>query len=484
MQRALLVLLLITTLGLGLASAELVNDPGSALRGLRLEEAWALSKGDGAAVAVIASAGAPVVALVRRIAPASRTFVSDPGPGAALPRRDASLARAIDLAVEQGARIVLVPIARRTSVRASEEAIARALAAGAFVIAPTGDDGLSHERFPAAQDGVLAVAALGSDSRLSPAANAGARTPVAAPFPPDLALDPSAGSAAVVAGALALALGFDPSLDARALRTALGGLPPSSGPGDASLGRPARLDARALLELLRPRSRGVVLSGARVVPGRVPRGERARAMVNVRAVGRLPARGSVVVRVEGSSPLVLPFGPVAPGETAALEGELVPHPSSPTLPVGTPDGGVVSIAPLVAEFHLGKTRVSVPFSVVPPYQALPGLCVDRIAAGERLHVQVTVGNEGPGDDGDGFARLVTQDDREVARKDLSPLAAGARAVVDLEGRCSHEEGARERLPVWLEVGRAPRGFAETVFVRVPLVLDPLGAPLARAGPRR
>src|SRR5438445_136629 len=77
------------------------------------------------------------------------------------------------------------------------------------------DEGVSHERYPAATEHVLGVAAISSLGCLSDATNAGARTGVAA------RAEDSFEAAARVAAACALARALDPSLTAAELRRAL-----------------------------------------------------------------------------------------------------------------------------------------------------------------------------------------------------------------------------------------------------------------------
>ncbi|MBI3724710.1 hypothetical protein HY251_12250 [bacterium] len=495
-----------------------------ALETARFREAWAVSRGAGVTVAVISS-DAALAEIVTRAAPEARVLVIDDdvgredpstrlraGPGETArasprsPRRrardDATLAERFERAEAAGARVVLLALARSHPSAASERAVALALARGVFVVAPTGDEGLSHERFPAAQAGVVSVAALSPEGCLAPGTNAGALTLVAAPVLStgrDEGARGSFAASALVAGALALALSLDETIRPGEVAAALSGgalvetreeaLGPrwlaSDGPPAA---RPARLDARALQERLRPRSRAFALRGARVTPAHVPAGERAWARVSVLASGRLPARGTIEVALgtgASSDPvrLRLRFGPLEPCESVELEGELSPSRVVPARPLRTPGGGALVASPLVATFRAGGNEEKARFDIVPPDQSPPGARLLSLEVERGLLVRATIENAAAREETDAFARLVATNGSVLAETSAPALRRGESATLALQGRVA---GEAEPGPAdaWLEVGRRPRGFKESVEARVLLALDPAGAPLARRSRRR
>ena len=441
--------------------------PG-ALPGAHFPEAWHLSRGEGVTVAVLASEGSPWLELVKRAAPEARVLALDPDTTSGTEaQHDRALARTLDSAHTQGARVILVPETRRRLLATSTAAIARVTSAGVLVVAPAGDEGLAHERLPAALPTVVSVAALDARGALEPASNLGSRTIVAARG------RDSHEAAALVAGAAALAFGYDREITTRELTAALAG----GARVDAREGfvGPATLDARALLERLRPRSRAFALEDARVLPGLVPAGERATARVTVLACGRNPARGSVAVAVPGSAPLTLPFGPLEPGERAVLEGELVPHAGS-FAPVRSRDGGLVPGAPLEATFRSGPCETRARFLAVPGDQRPPGLRLVRVEAAVGLRLEVVVENTSVVPEASGLVRLVLGKDT-LGEASVPELAPGRRARIALVGRVP--SGTASPVDARLEVVRRPKGFHESVESSVPVRLDTLGAPAPR-----
>ncbi|HEX9603076.1 MAG TPA: S8 family peptidase [Myxococcales bacterium] len=95
--------------------------------------------------------------------------------------RSDDLARAIDYAVDHGARVVNASWGGGGQSRAIAKAVARAGERGVLVVPAAGNDGASRPSFPAnlGGDNVLSVGALAPDGRLAPFSNRGAL--VAAP---------------------------------------------------------------------------------------------------------------------------------------------------------------------------------------------------------------------------------------------------------------------------------------------------------------
>lgn len=178
--------------------------------------------------------------------------VDDEGAGS-----PALLAAGIDYARKRGAVVIYVGVGfpqDDTNVRA---AIDRAMAAGALVVAPVGNNTIDI-RYPAAYGPVLAVGSF-DDGRPAPYSAWGAAVDIAAPgtrlYAPRVA--PVSGelgyarvtgtsySAALVAGAAALLRGAAPTLTAEAtaqyLISAADPLPLGDGVGALSIGRAVRL---------------------------------------------------------------------------------------------------------------------------------------------------------------------------------------------------------------------------------------------------
>lgn len=389
---------------------------------------------------------------------------------------DRAIARAIDRAVADGARVVLVGVTRRDEGERTTEAIRRAIEAGALVAAPAGDEGLSHERSPAATEGVIGVAALSSTRCLSDTTNAGARTTVAARG------GSSFEAAAAVAAASALAFAFDPELNALELRRALEAgerVTRVSARGAA----PSRLDLAELLDRVRPRSRAAVIRDVRVVPRHVPRGETARVRASVTAIGRLATRGPLVVHVEGLREVAIPFGPLAPGRTVELEAEMLPRVVGEPSVQRTADEGLLAVAPIVAIVRAQGTSLSATLDIVGAGERPPCLEIVSIAAADRLVVRVRVENASAAVEANAVVRLVGPGGSVLAEADAGTLAPGERPWVELAGRVESER-AVEALRVQVEVVRRPPGMRETVHARCPLVLDARGAPPPRRSSRR
>ncbi|GIG35340.1 S8 family serine peptidase [Cellulomonas pakistanensis] len=96
------------------------------------------------------------------------------------------MAAGIDAAVAAGARVVNVSMSTPNDTPALEQAVQRATAAGALVVASAGNRNTSSDeadgpRYPAAYDGVLAVTAVDVDDRPSADAIHGPHVDVAAP---------------------------------------------------------------------------------------------------------------------------------------------------------------------------------------------------------------------------------------------------------------------------------------------------------------
>ncbi len=109
-----------------------------------------------------------------------QAFTPDPGtPGSGTSTSD-KIARAIDLAVDQGARVLNLSFAGPRDPIVGRM-VRRAFERGAVIVAAVGNDGQERTRFPAAFDEVIAVTATDARDRLYAQANRGAFVGVAAP---------------------------------------------------------------------------------------------------------------------------------------------------------------------------------------------------------------------------------------------------------------------------------------------------------------
>jgi thermitase len=92
-----------------------------------------------------------------------------------------AMMRAIEYALEKGARVINMSWGSPTSSEFLETAIERAAGAGAIVVAAAGNEPTGLLMYPAAYPGVVAVSALGDDGALWPQSNTGAFVMFAAP---------------------------------------------------------------------------------------------------------------------------------------------------------------------------------------------------------------------------------------------------------------------------------------------------------------
>lgn len=92
-----------------------------------------------------------------------------------------ALMRAMEYAIEKGARVINLSWGSETSSEFLEAAIRKALQAGAVVVAAVGNEPTGKAMYPAAYDGVIGVSALGGDGKLWPQSNTGKFVMFAAP---------------------------------------------------------------------------------------------------------------------------------------------------------------------------------------------------------------------------------------------------------------------------------------------------------------
>ncbi len=152
---------------------------------------------------------------------------------------DSALARALRYAATKGAQVIAIPSSRYGVQRVDHDSVAYALARGAVVVAPVGDDGqtdssrrmgTSYWRFPAGYSGVIGVGAVDRAGRPSPASSdnlsvlvcaPGVDVPVARPDGGYTTLTSTDAAAALVAGVAALIKARYPDLPPHLVAKAL-----------------------------------------------------------------------------------------------------------------------------------------------------------------------------------------------------------------------------------------------------------------------
>lgn len=91
------------------------------------------------------------------------------------------VAEGLDYASSHGARVINMSLGGPGGSQALRQAVDRAVAAGAVVVASAGNDGVSSVEFPAALPNVIAVGALDARKQRAPYSNFGAELDVVAP---------------------------------------------------------------------------------------------------------------------------------------------------------------------------------------------------------------------------------------------------------------------------------------------------------------
>lgn len=141
-----------------------------------------------------------------------------------------TVGKAMEYAIAQNARIVLVPLLGRHD-PLIERIIRQAASRHALIVAPAGNKGASAApSYPGAYEDVVAVTATDSDDGVYDKANQGGYIALAAPGVDIVVLQPGGGTAQIsgtsfaaahAAGVAALMLGYDPQLTVDRVRTAM-----------------------------------------------------------------------------------------------------------------------------------------------------------------------------------------------------------------------------------------------------------------------
>ncbi|WP_374446169.1 S8 family serine peptidase [Stella sp.] len=155
-----------------------------------------------------------------------QAFTPDPANAGSGTSSSDKIARAIDVAVDQGARVLNLSFAGPRDPLVGRM-IRRSHERGAVIVAAVGNEGLERTRFPAAFEEVIAVTATDARDRLYPQANRGSFVGVAAPGVDIVTTGPgnsiqslsgTSMAAAYVSGVAALLLERDPGLKPAEIR--------------------------------------------------------------------------------------------------------------------------------------------------------------------------------------------------------------------------------------------------------------------------
>lgn len=221
-----------------------------------------------------------------------------------------NLVAGMEWAVAEGAEIIVVPIARSNGSSVLEAAVQAAQAAGALVIAPSGNTGEGLLRYPAAYDECLAVSSTTPTDQRAPLSNYGPHVDLAAPGDHVVSTgdqndyltssDPLTVALAHVAGVAALVLSYSPGLSQSELRQVLLDSADDLGlPGRDDEFGAGRVNARRALELAPlPGLRIVPLDG---LPPFVPPGRVVSVNVQIDEAGETLVSGQAVLHYRSGS---------------------------------------------------------------------------------------------------------------------------------------------------------------------------------------
>ena len=143
----------------------------------------------------------------------------------------ATVAAGIRHAAQAGAKIIYLDLGGPDDDDEMRQAVEEARDSGCLIVAPAGDKDNEMEEFPAALDGVLAVAATDVEDRKAPWSSYGSWVDISAPGNPVAAekaraagftqLQGTSFAGALVAGAAALVWSVDPSMGSERVEKAL-----------------------------------------------------------------------------------------------------------------------------------------------------------------------------------------------------------------------------------------------------------------------
>lgn len=322
----------------------------------------------------------------------------------------ADVAEAILYAVERGCRVINLSLGTYAPSDVLQAGVEYALARNCVVVAAAGNHASDTACYPAAYPGVVAVAAVGGDSRPCPFSNRGLFVDVTAPGTGIRTTDLHGGStyvsgtspaAAHVSALAALLLSRDPGLPNAAVHALICDTAKDLGlPGwDAVTGQ-GLVDCEAALRsgLAPGQDLGLVSLDS------LPRSPRVGQSVQIRALirnhGAIAAGpGVVVARYAGSIVWQTDLQPLAPKEAQEISFPWLP-PANPGHPVLTLE---LEVVPLGGEFRLGDNRKSlrIPLAAAELHDVALKASVASsppIAAGSPVLVRVEIENLGNTDE--------------------------------------------------------------------------------------
>ena len=185
--------------------------------GISMSSAESMNEGHGTAMASLISGGSrPALGAAPGASLIDFPVLGKEGIGDAF-----SLAEAILKAVDRGARVINMSLGSSGDNVVVREAVAYALSRNVVLVAAVGNDSVNRVNYPAAYDGVVAVASVDAARQQLYFSNRGPQVDVAAPGYEVVAAWPgqkyvevsgTSGSTALVSGALAALLSLEPGL--------------------------------------------------------------------------------------------------------------------------------------------------------------------------------------------------------------------------------------------------------------------------------
>lgn len=234
-----------------------------------------------------------------------------------------SLAEAILQAVERGARVINMSLGSSGDSAVVRQAVAYALSQNVAMVAAAGNDAVNRVNYPAAYEGVVAVASVDASRQQLYFSNRGAQVDVAAPGYEVVAAWPgkkyvevsgTSGSTALVSGAIAALLSKEPRLSgAQAARliseyaddTGMPGRDDETGAGVVNLQRVLERNQRGILD--------VAVAGVTLRED----GNVGRITAAIQNRGTESVNSPVLEITAGNERRKFYFGSLAPGQTAA-----------------------------------------------------------------------------------------------------------------------------------------------------------------------
>ena len=234
-----------------------------------------------------------------------------------------NLAQAIVTAADQGVRVINMSLGSAGDSPVVRDAVAYALARNVVLVGAAGNDAVNRVSYPAAYDGVIAVASVDAVGNHLYFSNRGKSVDVAAPGFAVVAAWPggktvevtgTSASTALVSGAVAALLGREPGLTGKQAAELLGKYADATGlPGAAEETGSGVINLGRVLERYQ---RGVVDVAVGGVSMR-EEGLQGRIFVGIQNRGTETVNSPVLEITAGSEQRKFHFGSISPGQTLA-----------------------------------------------------------------------------------------------------------------------------------------------------------------------